>query len=239
MPKEFVDTRKLKDSASELLKKGKLEKAVDVLEQLAKHEPKDTSHRLRLGDAYRRIGDAAKAISWYQTAAKIFSDQDQLLKAIGAVKVILEIDPRNEMAQRELQQMNDRRFARPTLESAGLAPQRPAPRAPAAIDLPPATGPVISARLENPARSRSAGRSALMTAPSTPKPSVPRAVLSASTAVNTSSIVAHSGIPAVEPAVVATPRSSRRAAGARLPGGFGVLAELAEAAVNDSQFVRK
>ena len=152
MPKDFVDTRKLKDSAAELLKKGKLEKAVDVLEQLARHEPKDTTHRLRLGDAYRRIGDSAKAISWYQTAAKIFSDQDQLLKAIGAVKVILEIDPRNEMAQRELAQMNDRRFARPTLESAGLIPQRPAAgRVPAAIDLPPETGPVISARLENPA----------------------------------------------------------------------------------------
>jgi CRP-like cAMP-binding protein len=152
MAKEFVDTRKLKDSAAELLKKGRLEKAVDVLEQLARHEPKDTSHRLRLGDAYRRIGDSAKAISWYQTAAKIFSDQDQLLKAIGAVKVILEIDPRNEMAQRELQQMNDRRFARPTLESAGLAPQRPpGGRVPAAIDLPQETGPVLSSRLENPA----------------------------------------------------------------------------------------
>ena len=152
MAKPFVDTRKLKDSAAELLKKGKLEKAADVLEQLAKHEPKDTSHRLRLGDTYRRIGDAAKAISWYQTAANIFSDQDQLLKAIGAVKVILEIDPRNEMAQRELQQMNDRRFARPTLEGAGLAPQRQAGgRAPAAIDLPPETGPVLAARLENPA----------------------------------------------------------------------------------------
>src|SRR4051812_44888081 len=84
MAKDVVDTRKLKDSAAELLKKGKLEKAVEVLEQLARHEPKDTSHRLRLGDAYRRIGDSAKAISWYQTAAKIFSDQDQLLKAIGA-----------------------------------------------------------------------------------------------------------------------------------------------------------
>jgi CRP-like cAMP-binding protein len=152
MAKEFVDTRKLKDSAAELLKKGRLEKAVDVLEQLARHEPKDTSHRLRLGDAYRRIGNSAKAISWYQTAAKIFSDQDQLLKAIGAVKVILEIDPRNEMAQRELQQMNDRRFARPTLESAGLAPQRaPGGRIPAAIDLPQETGPVLAARLENPA----------------------------------------------------------------------------------------
>src|SRR5256885_434839 len=152
MAKDFVDTRKLKDSAAELLKKGKLEKAVDVLEQLARHEPKDTSHRLRLGDAYRRMGNAAKAISWYQTAANIFSDQDQLLKAIGAVKVILEIDPRNEMAQRELQQMNDRRFARPTLESAGLAPQRLASgRVPAAIELPPVTGPVLSARLDNPA----------------------------------------------------------------------------------------
>src|ERR1043165_9112771 len=116
MAKAFVDTRKLKDSAAELLKKGKLEKAVDVLEQLAKHEPKDTSHRLRLGDAYRRIGDTAKAISAYDAAAKIFSDQDQLLKAIGAVKVILEIDPRNEAAQSELARINDRRFPRTTLE---------------------------------------------------------------------------------------------------------------------------
>src|SRR4051812_42612160 len=152
MAKDVVDTRKLKDSAAELLKKGKLEKAVEVLEQLARHEPKDTSHRLRLGDAYRRIGDSAKAISWYQTAAKIFSDQDQLLKAIGAFKVILEIDPRNEAAQRELAQMNDRRFARPSLESAGLAaPQKAAAPGPppGAIDLPPETGPVIAERVEN------------------------------------------------------------------------------------------
>ncbi|MFL5412248.1 MAG: tetratricopeptide repeat protein, partial [Myxococcales bacterium] len=152
MAKDVVDTRKLKDSAAELLKKGKLEKAVEVLEQLARHEPKDTSHRLRLGDAYRRIGDSAKAISWYQTAAKIFSDQDQLLKAIGAFKVILEIDPRNDDAQRELAHMNDRRFARPSLETAGLAaPQKPAAPAPtaAAIDLPAETGPAIAERLEN------------------------------------------------------------------------------------------
>src|SRR5438270_10462848 len=151
MAKEFVDTRKRKESAAELLKKGKLDKAADVLEQLARHEPKDTTHRLRLGDTYRRIGNAAKAISWYQTAANIFADQGHLLKAIGAVKVILEIDPRNEMAQRELAAMNDRRFGGVTLEAAGLAPPKPAfgGRTPAAIDLPPETGP-IAARLEQP-----------------------------------------------------------------------------------------
>src|SRR5712691_6068937 len=120
MAKDSLDTRKLKDSAVELLKKGKLGKAAEVLEQLARAEPKDTSHRLRLGDALRRVGDTTKAIGAYQAAAKIFSDQGLLLKAIGAVKVILEIDPRNEMAQRELAEINDRRFARPTLETAGL-----------------------------------------------------------------------------------------------------------------------
>jgi len=41
---------------------------------------------VRLGDAYRRIGESAKAISWYQTAAKILSDRDQLLKALAEVR---------------------------------------------------------------------------------------------------------------------------------------------------------
>jgi hypothetical protein len=48
--------------------------------------------------------------------------------------------------------MNDRRFARPSLESAGLsAAQKPAAAGPppAAIDLPPETGPVIAERLED------------------------------------------------------------------------------------------
>jgi CRP-like cAMP-binding protein/tetratricopeptide (TPR) repeat protein len=124
--KPQVDVRKLKDEATEYLKKQKWEKAADVLEQLVTAEPKDMSHRLKLGDTYRRMEQIQKAIANYQHAAKFFGDEGQLIKAIGAVKVILEIDPKNEEAQKQLSDMTERRFSKVTLESAGL---KGAPRA--------------------------------------------------------------------------------------------------------------
>jgi CRP-like cAMP-binding protein len=118
--KPQVDVRKLKDEATEFLKKQKWEKAGEVLEQLVAAEPKDMSHRLKLGDTYRRMEQIQKAIASYQHAAKFFGDEGQLIKAIGAVKVILEIDPRNEEAQKQLAAMNERRFSKVTLENTGL-----------------------------------------------------------------------------------------------------------------------
>lgn len=120
-----VNTRKLKDSVAEYLKKNKLDKACETLEQLVKAEPKDMTHRLRLGDTYRRLEATEKAIGNYQAAAKFFADEGLLIKAIAAIKIILEIDPKNEMAQRELGEMNQRRFAKPTLDSAGLKAAKP------------------------------------------------------------------------------------------------------------------
>ncbi|HUJ24786.1 MAG TPA: cyclic nucleotide-binding domain-containing protein [Myxococcales bacterium] len=118
--KPQVDVRKLKDEVTEYLKKSKFEKAAEVLEQLVQAEPKDMSHRLKLGDTYRRMEQVQKAIIHYTYAARFFSDEGQLIKGIGAVKIILEIDPKNEDAQTQLEEMNDRRFGKVTLESAGL-----------------------------------------------------------------------------------------------------------------------
>ena len=50
-----VDTRKLKDSVAEYLKKGKWEKAAGTLEELIRAEPREVQHRLKLGDALRTI----------------------------------------------------------------------------------------------------------------------------------------------------------------------------------------
>ena len=119
-----VDTRKLKDEVTELLKKQRWERAAEVLERLGRAEPKDMAHRLKLGDTYRRMEQVPKAIASYEAAARAFADEGQLIKAIGAIKVILEIDPRNEAAQKQLAEMNNRRFAKPTLESAGLKAPR-------------------------------------------------------------------------------------------------------------------
>ena len=118
--KPQVDVRKLKDEVTEYLKKSKFEKAADVLEQLVAAEPKDMQHRLKLGDTYRRMDQISKAITSYSYAAKFFSDEGQLIKGIGAVKMVLEIDPKNEDAQAQLQEMNERRFGKVTFESTGL-----------------------------------------------------------------------------------------------------------------------
>ena len=122
--KPQVDVRKLKDEATDFLKKQKWEKAAEVLEQLVAAEAKDMSHRLKLGDTYRRMEQIQKAIVSFQHAAKFFGDEGQLIKAIGAVKVILEIDPRNAEAQKQLAEMNDRRFSKVTLEKSGLKAAR-------------------------------------------------------------------------------------------------------------------
>jgi len=119
-----VDTRKLKDSVSEFLKKGKFEKAAEVLEQLVKVDPRDMQHRLKLGDTYRRLEQLQKAINQYQAAGRNYADEGQLIKAIGAIKIVLEIDPKNEEAQKQLAEMNNRRFAKPSIEKPGIRAPR-------------------------------------------------------------------------------------------------------------------
>ena len=127
--KPQVDIRKLKDEVAEHLKKLRWEKAAEVLAELAAAEPKDMTHRLKLGDSYRKLDQPQMAIEAYRQAAKFFSDEGQLIKAIGAVKIILEIDPRNAEAQKQLGDMNKRRLGK-----VSLARIPPTTREPAAAD---------------------------------------------------------------------------------------------------------
>src|SRR5438128_86766 len=120
-----VNTRKLKDSVADFLKKGKWEKAAATLEDLIKAEPREIAHRVKLGDALRKAGERERSVGAYQAAAKSYADEGQLIKAIAAVKVILEIDPANAAAQGQLAEMNERRFMKP-----GQFMQKPAPPKP-------------------------------------------------------------------------------------------------------------
>src|SRR5438309_3244676 len=124
MAKDAIDARKLKDSAAEYLKKSKFEKAAEVLEELVEAEPKDVQHRLRLGDCYRKLEQPQKSIAQYDAAGRSYAEQGQLIKAIAAVKVILEIDPRNTEAQKQLAEMNERRLGKGELSSLGPGAKR-------------------------------------------------------------------------------------------------------------------
>ncbi|TMA18578.1 MAG: tetratricopeptide repeat protein, partial [Deltaproteobacteria bacterium] len=110
MPNPAVDKRKLKDSVAEYLKRGKVDKAVEALERLVIAEPKDTNHKLKLGDCYRKLDRPEKAIVCYQSVVKAFNDLGLLGKGISVAKVILEIDPRNAEARRDLGELHQRRF---------------------------------------------------------------------------------------------------------------------------------
>jgi CRP-like cAMP-binding protein len=129
--KPQVDVRKLKDEVAEHLKRSRWDKAAEALEQLVAAEPKDMAQRLRLGDTYRRMENPQQAIESYRQAAKFFADEGQVIKAIGAVKLILEVDPRNAQAQKQLADMNERRVGKVSLARVELT-SRPASIAAAA-----------------------------------------------------------------------------------------------------------
>src|SRR5919108_5800691 len=171
MARDAVDTRKLKDSVAEYLKKSKFDKAAELLEELTAAEPRDMQHRLRLGDCYRRLGELEKSVAQYEAAAQFFATEGQLIKAIAAVKVVLEIDPDNAAAQKQLATMNrQRRLGRAGSEDAAAAESTsatPAPR-PAdshhrveAIELPeepaPAPPPEVTNKVRAPTRGAQRG----------------------------------------------------------------------------------
>ena len=121
MPNPAVDKRKLKDSVAEYLKRGKVDKAVEALERLVIAEPKDTNHKLKLGDCYRKLDRPEKAIVCYQSVVKAFNDLGLLGKGISVAKVIFEIDPRNAEARRDLGELHQRRFGKPLPEDGAVA----------------------------------------------------------------------------------------------------------------------
>jgi len=129
MPKPAVDKRNLKDSVAEYLKKGKLDRAVEALERLVIAEPKNTNHKLKLGDCYRKLDRPEKAIAYYQSAVNAFGDLGLLDKGIAVAKVILDIDSRNAEARRDLRELHQRRFGKP-LPGGGVARGMSAPAPP-------------------------------------------------------------------------------------------------------------
>ncbi len=150
--KPQVDLRALKDEVADHLKKSRWDKAAEVLEDLVATEPKDMAQRLKLGEAYRRLGLPQKAIESYQHAAKFFADEGQLIKAIAAVKIIVEIDPRNAQALSQLGQMNERRKGSGVpLAKVTLKPLPAAAKAPPASHRPsPSKGPEAAGITNNP-----------------------------------------------------------------------------------------
>ncbi|MGI5864036.1 MAG: cyclic nucleotide-binding domain-containing protein [Myxococcales bacterium] len=117
------DIRELKDRATRHFSKGKYEKAVSVYEELCQLEPKDMQVRVRLGDAYVKCDQRAKAVSVYRVAAETYAREGLLPRAIAVCKLILELEPEHVATQQTLAQLYARKSG---VSLDGAAPKRPA-----------------------------------------------------------------------------------------------------------------
>jgi CRP-like cAMP-binding protein len=104
-----MEPRQLRDKANEALTKGRFARAAELFAEYCQLDPKDHQARVRLGDAWVKVGDNARAISAYQAAAEGFAREGFLPRAIAASKLILELDASHQGVQQMLANLYARR----------------------------------------------------------------------------------------------------------------------------------
>jgi cAMP-dependent protein kinase regulator len=136
--------RKLKDDAAELVRKGKLDKALDLYKVILEQDPNDLTARLKCGDILRKLERGAEAIQSYTKVAEVYAADGLLLKAIAACKLILEIDGQHTETQAMLADLYAKKTGRAaatlppgmTVTPPPLPARPAAPVAPAADEIP-------------------------------------------------------------------------------------------------------
>ncbi|PTL85793.1 cyclic nucleotide-binding domain-containing protein [Vitiosangium sp. GDMCC 1.1324] len=162
-----MEPRQLRDKANEALTKGRFSRAAELFEEYCQQDPKDYQARVRLGDAWVKVGNNARAITAYQAAAEGFAREGFLPRAIAASKLILELDPSHQGVQQMLAGLYARRGGAggasraitpaptPVKQAVATEPPAPAPETRSAlfIELPPE---IDEALAEEPAAEASA-----------------------------------------------------------------------------------
>jgi CRP-like cAMP-binding protein len=131
----MADLRKLRESASAYIAKGKFAKAADVLGEIVRIDPRDLPARQKLAEVLRRAGDDAEAIRVYREVADRYAAHGQLIKAVAICKIILEIDPAHLAMQAALADLYARRSGAPT--QAPPPPPSPSEQSSTGTTLPP------------------------------------------------------------------------------------------------------
>jgi hypothetical protein len=225
--------RELKETAHLQFVRGKFSQCAQTYQQVLRLAPRDPNMHVRHAEACRRAGDRQQAIASYRTAAELLLELGCEIRARGALKAALELDPRDpflrevvarleapheEPSSPEVSKSRDALPMLPALESGGVEePGRAAPLPPihrvlpAAPAVPPAVPPVL---MPAPARSQ------------TPLPQLAAAPLPPRSA--TAGTRAQAARPAVPPVLTPLPVTAAIKATASVApasGSFGPSAE--------------
>ncbi len=101
--------RKLKEDASRLIAKARLDEACECYERIVKIDARDLTARQKLAELYGRLGKREQAVECYQSVAGSYAADGLLLKAIAVCKIILQLDPAHTETQNILADLSTRR----------------------------------------------------------------------------------------------------------------------------------
>jgi len=87
------DPHQLREEAATAVARGKLDIALALYGELEQLEPSAAAWPKRVGETYRRLGDAAKAVIAFERAVDKYVGDGMLVQAIAVSKLILQIDP--------------------------------------------------------------------------------------------------------------------------------------------------
>jgi len=142
------DPRQLRTEASEAAASGKYKRALSAYLELEQIEPRDAQWSKRAAETYRRLGKDREAISAYARAADRYAQGGFLVQAIAVCKLILQIDPKNDQALRNIALMNEQIGAGPS-RAVAIAENNPSladSAAVAALRRSPTQGPPVERR---------------------------------------------------------------------------------------------
>jgi len=130
-----MEVRELKEEALDLYARRKFKECARTYGRLLELEPRDPHLYVRHAEAWRRAGDRTKAIASYRTAAELLLQLGCEARARAALKVALELDPRDTEVAKALDRLTRasaarRDEARPPSPSVQSPPRRPPSRIP-------------------------------------------------------------------------------------------------------------
>lgn len=122
-----------KDRAERLFAKGRYREALEAYERIESCGEKDPRVYLRIGDIERKLEDTVSAIAYYRKASESFIRLGFIVKAVAVCKMIINLNPSEEDAQRRLAELHAMNTGAPG--ACGAGPAARLPRTPLFSDL--------------------------------------------------------------------------------------------------------
>jgi tetratricopeptide (TPR) repeat protein len=104
-----MGSRELKEEALYLYARRRFAECAQTYERLLDLDPRDPRLYLRQAEAYLRAGSRREAINAYRMAAELLMDQGNEARSRAALKVALQLDPRNSELARALGRLSPAR----------------------------------------------------------------------------------------------------------------------------------